>query len=337
MRLIRPLLLLFPLYLGFICPSQAQITGPAPAAGAKRATATSESWSSLTLAGSDLAAMPPLTLERDSHQDFSREMVRVQWRDADPIYLFVMTPNGVKKPPVILYLYNYIQDTERFRDEHFCQFITRNGFAAVGFSAALSGHRYHDRPMKEWFVSELPESLAVTTHDVEMIINYLGARGDIDVSRVGMFGEGSGGTVAVLAASADPRIKAIDLLDPWGDWPDWFATSTRIPPEERDSFMKPEFLKKVELDDPIRYLPNLTIPVRYQYLNVAGTTPQKARDRIQAALPKQAVSTPKDKALAAYKLTNGADYLDWLKQQVHIAGTTNTTKLDTRKDTPTHE
>jgi len=44
-------------------------------------------------------------------------------------------------------------------------------------------------------------------------------RGDIDMDHVGMWADGSGAAIAILAASVDPRIKALDLLDPWGDWP----------------------------------------------------------------------------------------------------------------------
>jgi len=69
--------------------------------------------------------------------------------------------------------------------------------------------------MKEWFVSELQESLGKSAHDVQMVLNYLADRGDVDMGNVGVFGVGAGGTIAVMAASVDSRIKAIDLLDPW--------------------------------------------------------------------------------------------------------------------------
>ena len=36
---------------------------------------------------------------------------------------------------------------------------------------------------------------------------------------------GSGAAIAILAAAIDPRLKALDLVDPWGDWPDWLAKS----------------------------------------------------------------------------------------------------------------
>jgi len=87
--------------------------------------------------------------------------------------------------------------------------------------------------MKQWFVSELQEALASSTHDVQMVLNYLDTRGDIDMEYIGVFGQGSGGSIAILAAAADPRISTLQLLDPWGDWPDWLKSSEAIPENER--------------------------------------------------------------------------------------------------------
>jgi dipeptidyl aminopeptidase/acylaminoacyl peptidase len=188
----------------------------------------------------------------------------VGWRQGDPIDLYVIKPKNVEKPPVILYLYGYPSETDRFRDEEFCRLVTKNGFAAVGFVAAMDGHRYHDRPMRQWFVSELQEALSTSVHDVQMVLTYLSTRSDLDQSRMGMFGQGSGGTIAVLAASMDPRIKAINILDPWGNWPEWMAKSTLIPEDERPDYMTPQFLDKVAALDPARVLPRLTLPVHVQ-------------------------------------------------------------------------
>ena len=175
---------------------------------------------------------------------YTMELLQVQWRWGDPIDLYVMKPKGVKKPPVILYLYGYPTDTDIFRNEAYEELVTKNGFAAVGFVSALTGHRYHDRPMKEWFLSELQECLATSAHDVQMVLNYLAARDDLDMNRVGMFAQGSGASIAILASAVDPRIKVLEALDPWGDWPTWMATSPFVPEDERADYVKPEFLKK---------------------------------------------------------------------------------------------
>ena len=106
--------------------------------------------------------------------------------------------------------------------------------------------------MKQWFVSELQESLGSSVHDVQLVLNYLESRKDLDLDHAGMFGQGSGGAIAILAAATDPRLKAVDTLNPWGDWSDWLAKSSVIPEVERPGYLKPEFLDKVKPLDPIR-------------------------------------------------------------------------------------
>jgi cephalosporin-C deacetylase-like acetyl esterase len=59
--------------------------------------------------------------------------------------------------------------------------------------------------MREWFISELQESLATSAHDVQMVLNYLASRNDLDMSRVGMFTAGSGANIAILASAVDAR------------------------------------------------------------------------------------------------------------------------------------
>src|ERR1700723_1893260 len=172
-----------------------------------------EDWSSLSLADSELITERPLIGEVDEAPQFTRELLQVKWRQGDPIDLYVIRPKGVAKPPAILYLYSYPSETEIFRSDAYGASVTRNGFAAIGFVSALTGHRYTNRPMKQWFVSELQEALGSSVHDVQMILNYLSTRDDLDMSRVGMFGVGSGATIAILAAAADPRIKTIDVID----------------------------------------------------------------------------------------------------------------------------
>ena len=90
-----------------------------------------------------------------------------------------------------------------------------------------------------------------------------------------MFGVGSGGTIAILAAAADPRIQTIDVVDPWGDWPDWMAKSSLIPEAERPNYLKREFLKKVAPLDPVQWLPQLpSRHVRLQQVLDDSVTPR---------------------------------------------------------------
>jgi pimeloyl-ACP methyl ester carboxylesterase len=306
------LLLLAPAVMGW-----AQEPGSATGqAGADRFV-LAEDWSTLSLAGSHLQPETPVLGEKDDFAQFTRELIQLKWRQADPIDLYVIRPKGVAKPPVVLYLYGYPSETDRFRDNDYCIRLAANGFAAVGFVSALTGHRYHSRPMKEWFVSELQEALVTSVHDVQMILDFLSARDDLDLTKVGMFGEGSGGAIAVLAAATDPRIRAIDLLDPWGDWPDWMRESTVIPEQERANYLKPEFLQKVAGLDPVQWLPELKERrIRIQQVMDDTVTPKVARERIDSATPASATVLRYDDNMRFFDAASGGRIFEWVKNQL---------------------
>lgn len=273
----------------------AQIAAPpAPSAATPNLSLPSlrngEDWTTIYLAKSGLPLTPPGAMPVDKVTlpgGCTRELLRLQWRPSDPVDLYVIRPISANKLPVALFLYNYILDENVFQEERWCARAVENGFAVVGFPSPLSWARIHaPRPMKQWFVSELQEALATSTHDVQMILNYLQSRSDLDLHRVAMFGQGSGGAVAILAAAADPRIAVLDLMDPWGDWPDWLKYSAQIPEEERASYLRPEFLKRVSGLDPLDYLPKLKgRAIRIQQVLADPVTPSVSRDKIAAAAP----------------------------------------------------
>jgi hypothetical protein len=279
-----------------------------------------EDWSNLQIGVSKLKPEPPIVGSVDDEQKFTRQLVSVQWRPGDPIDLWISIPKGVKKPPVVLYLYDYSEDTDRFRNNAWCERTTGGGAAAVGFVSALSGPRFHSRPMRQWFVSELQESLGSTVHDVKFILDYLASRGDLDMNRVGMFGAGAGGTIAILAAAADPRIKAIDVMEPWGDWPVFLKKTSLLQldpvPENKDNYGKPEFLKKVEPLDPVKYLPQLKIPVRMQQIQDTDVVPIESKEALKDALPKQAQLRRFDTVMTMFHQERGGVLYGWLAEQM---------------------
>lgn len=269
----------------------------------QRFVGISEDFTTPTLSTSTLKAAPELIGYVNDNGTYTVQLSQVQWRWGDPLDLYVLKPKGIKNPPVILYLYSYPYDTDYFKSEAWQRAVTKDGFAAVGFVTALTGHRYHDRPMREWFISELQESLAVSAHDVQMVLNYLAARGDVDMNRVGLFAEGSGAAIAILASAVDPRIKVLDVAAPWGDWPIWLGTSPFVPQQERADYLKPEFLKKVGSLDPVDWLPKVQAQkVRLQDMVFDRTTPKEAKEALRAAAPANSVivdyKTPADFNLA---------------------------------------
>ncbi len=294
---------------------------PAQATEGLHTAAPTEDWSVLAVDKShlnlSLAAGP--VVQKWDQPDYTVELIRLEWRAGDPMDLYVVRPHGAVKPPTILYLYDYTSDTQRYQDTGWCKRVTKDGFAAVGMVSAVTGHRVHlPRPMKQWFVSQLQESLAESAHDVQMTLNYLANRGDLDVSKVGMFGQDSGAAIAVLAASVDPRITVLDLFDPWGDWPLWLKESPVVPENERPDYLKPEFLAKIANLDPMTYLPQLrSRTVRIEYVADDPGTPKAAKDAMVAAAPKSAdvvIYKTNKEHYDAYKI-NGLS--GWIEAQLH--------------------
>ena len=290
----------------------AQSTGQSPAAtdpatgthsssAAPAPSRPKEDWSKLQV---DRAVLRPLvngvSLGKAETSSYTRELIRVEWRRGDPIDIYLIKPRSVEKPRVVLYLYSFPADTDRFMEDGWCQRATHDGLAAVGFVSALTGARFRNRPMKEWFISELQESMGSTTHDVQLILDYLASRRDLSADQVGIFGQGSGASIAILAAAVDPRIRAIDLLNPWGDWPDWLKTSPVVPDEERVRYLTPEFLQKASVVDPVTYLPQLKDrSLRVQQIMDETDTPTAAKEKIAAATPPDRLVEYKD--IAAHR------------------------------------
>jgi hypothetical protein len=302
--------------------SKEEPIAPMPFVNDESATATfKEDWTTIALAKSGLQPgeiAGVLITKGELPGGCTRELLRLQWRPGDPIDLYVIRPLGVEKPPVGVFLLNYNFDSKIFEADYWCSQAKQNGLAIVGFGSALSWQRFHaPRPMKQWFVSELQEALSTSTHDVQMVLNYLEARKDLDMNHVGMYGQGSGGAIAILAAATDPRITALDVTDPWGDWPDWLKGSKQIPEEERATYLKSEFQQKVTNLDPVNYLPSLKVKsLRIQQVTDDPVTPPTAKENIASAAPKtdEVVHYPNKEA--QHKAVFLGGITEWLSQQL---------------------
>ena len=91
--------------------------------------------------GTALGSIEALRLELDDDDaKFTREIVRVQWRSADPINLYIIKPAGVKTPPVILYLDDYPKETDEYYSREFCRLLTKGWICGCRFRTGI------DRP-----------------------------------------------------------------------------------------------------------------------------------------------------------------------------------------------
>ena len=278
-----------------------------------------EDWSTPMVDRSIFAKDAPKLAETDQipNTGFIRERFFVNWRPKDPFDLYVIRPKGVLKPPVILTLYSFPDDTENFKNNAWCEAAVSKGYAVVGFVGAATGHRIRFRTTKEWFVLDMQESLATTAHDVQLVLDYLTSRGDLDMSRVGMFGVGSGGSVAILSSAVEPRLMAVDVLGPWSDWPAWLAQTKIVPDAERPPFLKKEFLDRVAPLDPVLWLPKSQAKVlRLQDVRGNVSIPDSAQEKLEVAAPNFAVINEYGNGRAFLTVQPSFAALDWLKEQL---------------------
>jgi len=287
-----------------------------------------EDWTTPAMNTTHLIPVQALRGFVDEKPQYTVEFLRLQWRWGDPIDVYVMRPKGARKPPVILYLYGYPTDEDIFRNDAYEDLVAGRGVAAVGFLSALTGVRYHDRPMKEWFVSDLQECLATSAHDVQMVLNYLAGRGDLDMERVGMFAQGSGASIGILASAVDPRIKVLEALDPWGDWPTWMATSPFVPEDERSQYVKPDFLKKVATLEPVDWLPRIQAKkFRLDHELFDTNTPKAVKEKLRAAVPAGSsvvLYKNMDEFKAAFQDGKNLEWIQHELQSISVPAATNT-------------
>jgi hypothetical protein len=311
---------------------------------ATAAPVTPEDWDRLPVDVTNFNVIVPAVGGEDGNDKFYRELVQLQWRTGDPVEVYVVRPKGVANPPVILYLYGYNETLDRFKNDRFCERLVAGGYAAVSFEPALGIDRFRSRPMKQWFVSELQESLGRSVHDVQMVLNYLDQRKDLDLSHVGIFGQGPGGTIAILAAAADPRLIAVDTLNPWGDWSDWLAKSAIIPEAERPFFLKPEFLDKVKPLEPTDWLPKVKASaLRLQFVTGTPNVPEPAMEHMESAATHDTatlhytIARYKDAQDMMHQNQDGKLY-DWMKSRLRKsdAGVRTKTSLPPGKKSTAH-
>src|SRR5260370_21724559 len=81
-------------------PASPPVADPADA----RFQVVTEDWTSPALSGSHLKPVPSLLGVADERPGYTLELIQVQWRWGDPLDLYVMEPQRVTKPPVLLHL-----------------------------------------------------------------------------------------------------------------------------------------------------------------------------------------------------------------------------------------
>ena len=80
------------------------VAAPSPAPEAAQTVAPAERWDALSIRDSKLEPIDPIPGEVDRYPEFTRELLRVEWRGGDPVDLYIVRPVGVAKPRMTLVL-----------------------------------------------------------------------------------------------------------------------------------------------------------------------------------------------------------------------------------------
>jgi hypothetical protein len=247
-----------------------------------------EDLNSIDVKASKFPAPDVALLERTNGKNgvYHSEHLRVTFRPRVPQDLYVILPVAARNPPVVLYMYSYPETVARFQLEQWVLSAIGQGYAAVGFSSGVSGDAAIHGLTKEEFLAQFPQNLLRSAHDIQLVLNYLAGRGDLNIDRVGISASGSGASAAILAAAVDSRIKVLDVFDAWGAWPEFFAKSSVVPADKRTSLVTPEYLQSLAWSDPVAWFPKCRArSVRLQDVRQQELVPIAAQLKIEDASP----------------------------------------------------
>jgi len=137
------------------------------------------------------------------------------------------------------------------------------------------------------------------------------------MNRVGMFGTGSGGSIAILSSAADARIRVLDLLGPWGDWPRWVAGTKVLSDGERATYAKRDFLDKVAPLEPVTWLPKIKArALRIQDVRNNKAMPDDAQEKLESAAPDFAEINQFGNGAAFLASDSPGNLFEWMKGQL---------------------
>ncbi len=111
-------------------------------------------------------------------------------------WLIPIAPSAVR-PPTIILAHGWSNNSNQMLPV--ARALHSTGFAVLLYDARGHGVSGKDGPI----------TIAKFAEDVIAAIGYLEARSDVDATRLGVVGHSMGGSAAILAASADPRIRVV--------------------------------------------------------------------------------------------------------------------------------
>ncbi|HWG42785.1 MAG TPA: dienelactone hydrolase family protein [Gemmataceae bacterium] len=178
--------------------------------------------------------------ERPPRRDIPIEREKLSlsgWDPDEPVPAYAYYKKGNRAMPVVIFMHGIRGskggDGQRLRD------LADRGYFVLAIDAYLHGERkipgmvrnLSDLGGEDYSIWVHQSSVSHTARDVSKIIDALSARGDVDVSRIGVIGISMGSSTCMVLAWREPRISVvvglIGAVDFWSD-----MTKTTPGPEQ---------------------------------------------------------------------------------------------------------
>ncbi|MBI2865233.1 MAG: alpha/beta hydrolase [Chloroflexi bacterium] len=120
----------------------------------------------------------------------------------------ILVPDGTPPYPAVIFSHGLYSGKFSPRNLQIARELLKNGIAALLID--FTGHGDSEGTIEE-------SSIDQQVDDLGSAVDFLAGRDDVDAQRLGVNGSSTGGTVAVIRAAGDPRIKALVLRSPRAD------------------------------------------------------------------------------------------------------------------------
>ena len=148
------------------------------------------------------------------HLDPPGERVAIPYRGAT-LYGILRKPAGAAKPPVVIICVGL--DSTKEEMDVYENILLARGMATLPFDGPGQGEAEYDLPIRGDY--EVP---------VSAVVDFIGTRGDLDASRIGVMGVSLGGYYAARAAAFEKRLKAcVSLSGPYS-WVEVFDARNEL-------------------------------------------------------------------------------------------------------------
>jgi len=184
---------------------------------------------------------PPPTKESSIE---SEKLYLAGWDPDEPVPALIYHKKGARRLPVVIFCHGLGGNKEQYPKR--MEELAGKGLFVVAIDAYLHGERKIPGIFPQgknlgglgtdYAIWVHQSSVAHTARDISKIIDALSARGDVDLSRIGVAGISMGSSTSMVAAWRDPRISVIAGLIGAVDF--WYDVTKTPPGPDQDAKRK---------------------------------------------------------------------------------------------------